>query len=185
MQVTNCVAPPTKQPEEGGAPQSPLEESATTSARWVRNDQLPLHLSLQVPVFERLFFSKQEVYVHRHAPKKAPKKRPRRQTHRQTDKIGPIWSSSGVVFWAVKSQIPFADAPKRGPENNTPNSLKNPVKGHLRLASVVALSSSGACGAILTLFRVFICAIYLDFSVNVLEQKFPRKKIRGNFHTMM
>ena len=26
--------------------------------------------------------------------------------------------------------------------------VKNPVKGHLRLGSVVALSSSGACGAI-------------------------------------
>ena len=32
VQVTNCVAPPTKQPDERGAPQSPLEESATTEA---------------------------------------------------------------------------------------------------------------------------------------------------------
>ena len=31
-------------------------------------------------------------------------------------------------------------------QNMTRNSLKNPVKGHLRLASVVALSSNGACG---------------------------------------
>ena len=66
----------------GGAPQSPLEESATTSARWVRNDQLPLQLSLQVPVFERLFFSKLGAYVHRHVPKKAVKK----QSHKQTDR---------------------------------------------------------------------------------------------------
>ena len=34
------------------APQSPLEESATTSARWHGNDQLPLQNSVQVPVFE-------------------------------------------------------------------------------------------------------------------------------------
>ena len=40
----------------GGAPQSPLEESATTSARWVRNAQLPLPKPVQVPVFEQLFF---------------------------------------------------------------------------------------------------------------------------------
>ena len=81
--------------------------------------------------------------------KRVPENDVHRQTNRQTDKIGPIWSSSGVAFWATKSQIPLADAPKRCPENNTPNSLRNPVKGHLRLASVVALSSSGAGGSIL------------------------------------
>ena len=75
-----------------------------------------------------------------------------KQTDTQTDRIGPILSSSGTVFGSAKSQIPLADASKRCPENNTPNSLRNPVNGHLRLASVVALSSSGACGAI-TLFK--------------------------------
>ena len=89
------------------------------------------------------------MYVHRPAPKKGPGKQcDIKQTNRQTDRIGPIWSSSGVAFWTAKSQIPLADASKRCPENNTPNSLRNPVNGHLRLASVVALSSSGACGAI-------------------------------------
>ena len=67
----------------------------------------------------------------------------------QTDRIGPILSSSGTVFGPAKSQLPLADVSKRCPENNTPNSLRNPVNGHLRLASVVALSSSGACGAII------------------------------------
>ena len=38
------------------APQSPLEESATTSARWHGNDQLPLQKPVQVPVFEASFF---------------------------------------------------------------------------------------------------------------------------------
>ena len=71
------------------------------------------------------------------------------QTDTQTDKIGPILSSSGPVFWTVKTQIPVANASKTCPENNTPISLRNPVKGHLRLASVVALSSNGACGAIM------------------------------------
>ena len=76
-----------------------------------------------------------------------------KQTDRHTDRIGPILSSSGGVFGPAKSQIPLADASKRCPENNTPNSLRNPVNGHLRLASVVALSSSGACGAIRDTFR--------------------------------
>ena len=74
-----------------------------------------------------------------------------KETNRQTDRIGPILSSSGTVFGPAKSQIPLADASKRCPENNTPNSLRNPVNGHLRLASVVALSSSGACGAIISI----------------------------------
>ena len=64
-----------------------------------------------------------------------------RHTDRQIDRIGPILSSSGTVFEPAKSPIPVADASKRCPENNTPNSLRNPVNGHLRLASVVALSS--------------------------------------------
>ena len=91
------------------------------------------------------FFVKLCRQSHRPAPKKGLGKRCDRQTDRQTDRIRPIWSSSGVVFWTAKSQIPVADASKICPENNTPNSLRNPVNGHLRLASVVALSSSGAC----------------------------------------
>ena len=88
---------------------------------------------------------KTELYVHRLAPKKGLGK----QCNRETDRIGLILSSSGAVFGSAKSQIPLADASKRCPENNTPNSRRNPVNGHLRLASVVALSSSGACGAIM------------------------------------
>ena len=71
----------------------------------------------------------------------------RHTSDRQTDRIGPISSSSGVVFWTAKTQIPFAKTSKTCPQNKTRNSLKNPVKGHLRLASVVSLSSNGACGA--------------------------------------
>merc|ERR1711960_27549 len=71
----------------------------------------------------------------------------RQTSDRQTDRIGPISSSSGVVFWTAKTQIPFAKTSKTCPQNRTRNSLKNPVKGHLRLASVVSLSSNGACGA--------------------------------------
>ena len=90
-------------------------------------------------------FLKSELYVHRLGPKRVSENSVTDIS--QTDRIGPIWSSSGTVFWTAKSQIPVADTPKRCPENNTPNSLRNPVNGHLRLASVVALSSSGACGA--------------------------------------
>ena len=67
------------------------------------------------------------------------------------------------MFWTAKSQIPVADTPKRCPENNTPNSLRNPVNGHLRLASVVALSSSGACGA-----KINMCATFVFFSAYYL-----------------
>ena len=94
-------------------------------------------------------FLKTELYVHRPAPKRRSENAGDRQTNKHTDRSGLILSSSGVVFWTAKSQIPVADASKRCPENNTPNSLRNPVNGHLRLASVVALSSSGACGAII------------------------------------
>ena len=78
-----------------------------------------------------------------------------RQTDKERDRIGPIQSSSGTVFGSAKSQIPLADASKRCSENNIPNSLRIPVNsleptpivnGHLRLPSVVALSSNGACG---------------------------------------
>ena len=97
-------------------------------------------------------FLKSELYVHRLGPKRVSENAvTNKQTDKQTDRIGPIWSSSGTVFWTAKSQIPVADTPKRCPENNTPNSLRNPVNGHLRLASVVALSSSGAYGAIMPL----------------------------------
>ena len=53
VHVTNCVA--TKQTDKGVAPQSPFEESATTSARWHNlgpgNAPLPLQKSVQEPLF--------------------------------------------------------------------------------------------------------------------------------------
>ena len=101
--------------------------------------------------FLSVSFLKSELYVHRLGPNRVSENSV--TDRHQTDRIGPIWSSSGTVFGSVKSQIPVADTPKRCPENNTPNSLRNPVNGHLRLASVVALSSSGACGANIMLYK--------------------------------
>ena len=66
----------------------------------------------------------------------------------QTDRIEPILSSSEDVFLAVETQIPFAKTSKTCPQNDLRIPANIPVKEHLRLASVVALSSSGACGAI-------------------------------------
>ena len=52
---------------------------------------------------------------------------------------------------------------KTCPKHNTPISLRNPVNGHLRLASVVALSSSGACGAITTVMEKSFVPPRFDF----------------------
>ena len=38
-------------------------------------------------------------------------------THTQTDRIGPIWSSSGTMFWTAKTQIPVANTSKSCPQN--------------------------------------------------------------------
>ena len=48
-------------------------------------------------------------------PKSAPEKV--EQTRTPTDRIGPIESISGTVFWTAKSQIPLADASKSCPQN--------------------------------------------------------------------
>ena len=76
------------------------------------------------------------------------------QTHTQTDRIGPIRSSSGTMFWTGKTQIPLADGSKPRPQNDLRIPVKISFKEHLRLASVVALSSSGACGANIGVTRV-------------------------------
>ena len=52
------------------------------------------------------------------------------------------------MFWTAKPQIPLADGSKPLPQNDLLIPVNIPFKEHLRLASVVALSSSGACGAI-------------------------------------
>ena len=50
--------------------------------------------------------------------KKRPEKGANTQTNTQTDRLRPIRSSSGVVFWTAKSQIPVADASKTCPQND-------------------------------------------------------------------
>ena len=52
-----------------------------------------------------------------------------------------------TMFWTVKTQIPVANASKTCPQNDPRIPVNIPFKEHLWLASVVALSSSGACGA--------------------------------------
>ena len=143
MIVTNVA---TKQTDKGVAPQSPFEESATTSARWpVRNRVTVGVVSHPGSPFLSDFFVKKQMNSSQKPSKKWLQKKC--DIKHQTDRIWPILSISGVVFWTAKTQIPFAKTSKTCPQNMTRNSLKNPVKGHLRLASVVALSSNGACGA--------------------------------------
>ena len=108
----------------------------------------PYRNRFKFPFWGDLFSEITNEFCPESVQKRACKKLNKQTKITQTDRIRPIRSSSGVVFWTAKSQIPVADASKMCPENNTPNSLRNPVNGHLRLASVVALSSNGACGAI-------------------------------------
>ena len=131
------------------APQSPLEESATTEASrmWHENGRVRWSYCSKNPFIECSFHEITIEFLLELVQKAACKKLNRyRQT---TDRIQPISSSAVAMFWTVHTQIPFANASKTCPQNDPRIPVNIPVKEHLRLASVVALSSSGACGAII------------------------------------
>ena len=71
------------------------------------------------------------------------------------------------MFWTAKTQIPVANTSKRCPLKPSLNPAKIPVKEHLRLASVVELSSSGACGAIMGFLPVIAQKISPRIPVNI------------------
>ena len=130
------------------APQSPLEESATTEASrmWHENERVGFSIPCKSTLFECYFSEIVDEFLLKLVQKAACKKLDR-HADTQTDRIEPILSSSEDMFWTVKTQIPVAKASKSCPQNDLLIPANIPVKEHLRLASVVALSSSGACGA--------------------------------------
>ena len=77
------------------------------------------------------------------------------QTNKQTDRQTDLADLEQLRDHVLDSQN--ADTARRWLKKLFPNPSLNPakipVKEHLRLASVVALSSSGACGAIMRLFN--------------------------------
>ena len=140
------------------APQSPLEESATTEASrmWHENGRVRWSYCSKNPFIECSFHEITIEFLLELVQKAACKKlntHTNRQTNRQTDRIQPISSSAVAMFWTVHTQIPFANASKTCPQNDPRIPVNISFKEHLRLASVVALSSSGACGAIIMFFN--------------------------------
>ena len=105
---------------------------------------------LQNPFFERSFHEIADEFCSKIIKKGVEKKseQTHTQTDKQTDRIQPILSISGHGFWTVQTQIPVANASKTRPQNDLRIPFNIPFKEHLRLASVVALSASGACGTI-------------------------------------
>ena len=93
--VTNVA---TKQTDKGVAPQSPLEESATTSARWpVRNRVTFGVVSRPGSPFLSVFFSEiANEFFTKIIEKGADKKK--EQTDKDQDIFGRISSSAGTVF---------------------------------------------------------------------------------------
>ena len=108
----------------------------------------PYRIRFKFPFLSDLFSENRNEFCPKLVQKVRRKKLNKQQTtHSQTDRLWPIQSSSGAVFWTAKSQIPLADVSKTCSQNDLRIPVKIPFKEHLRLASVVALSSSGACGA--------------------------------------
>ena len=91
-------------------------------------------------------------------PKKNVNKQTNRQTRKQTNLADPellrghVWDSQNA-YTSRKCLKNLSPKRPRNPANI-------PVKGHLRLASVVALSSSGACGAIIATAETLIFEIW-------------------------
>ena len=122
MQVTNCVAPnQPNNPRRGARRSRHLRRVQRPRQGGSEMRSFPYRNRFKFP-FLSDYFLKNELYVHRPAPKKGPGKRCDRQTDKQTDRIGPILSSSGTVFGPAKSQIPLADASKGVPKT-TPQIL--------------------------------------------------------------
>ena len=143
------TASPPIRPRGKVAPQSPLEESATTEASrmWHENGRVRCSYCSKNPFFECSFHEITVEFLLKLVQKTGCKKL-NRITNRETDRIQPISSSAVTMFWTVQTQIPVANASKTCPQNDPRIPVNIPFKEHLRLASVVALSSNGACGAI-------------------------------------
>ena len=132
------------------APQSPLEESATTSARWHRNGPSRRRMPGGTP-FSSALFMKLGMNSAQNRSKSGPAKSgASRHTDTQTDRSGRSGAALGPCSGQPKHRYQSQNLKKLSPKPSL-NPAMIPVKEHLRLASVVALSSSGACGAIISL----------------------------------
>ena len=101
------------------APQSPLEESATTEASrmWHGNVRVRWSYCSKNPFIECSFHEITIEFLLELVQKAACKKL-NRITHRHADRIQPISSSAVAMFWTVHTQIPFANASKTCPQND-------------------------------------------------------------------
>ena len=98
------------------------------------------------PFFERWFHEITNEFYSESVQKLAGKKW-HRQTRRHADRSGRSGAALGPCSGQPKRRYQSQNLKKLSPKPSL-NPAKIPVKEHLRLASVVALSSSGACGAI-------------------------------------
>ena len=132
------------------APQSPFEESATTEASrmWHENRRVRCSYCSKNPYFECSFHEITIEFLLELVQKAAGKKL-NKHADTQTNRQDPADIELGRGH-VLDSQN--ADTSRKTLQNVSPKRPLNlaniPVKEHLRLASVVALSSNGACGAI-------------------------------------
>ena len=117
----------------------------------------PTEIGARAPFLSALFM-KLQLNSCSNWSKKRPKKN-REQTYKRTDRQNPA-DPEQLRGRVLDSQN--ADTSRKCLKNLSPkrplNPANIPVKEHLRLASVVALSSNGACGAI-TWRRFGFCGI--------------------------
>ena len=121
------------------APQSPLEESATTEASrmWHENERVRCRYCSKNPFFECSF--------HEFCPKSGTQTVGLTPTlaNTQTDRIQPIPSSSEDVFWTVKTQIPVAKASKTCPQIDFWIPLTSQLKDALRFGYCAGVTPLG------------------------------------------
>ena len=91
------------------------------------NDRVGFSIPCKSLFFERSFHEITNEFCSESVQKRACKKG---HTHadRQTDRIGPIRSSSGTMFWTAKTQIPPADGSKSCPQNDLRIQLTSQLK---------------------------------------------------------
>ena len=76
----------------------------------------PYRIRFKFPFLSDLFSENRNEFCPK-LVQKVRRKKLNEHAHTQTDRIGPIESISGTVFWTAKSQIPLADASKSCPQN--------------------------------------------------------------------
>ena len=129
------------------------------------------------PFFERSFHEITNEFCSESVQKLAQKKLNTYQhTDRQTDRSGRSGAALGPCSGQPKRRYQSQNLKKLSPKPSL-NPAKIPVKEHLRLASVVALSSSGACGAIIFLgFEIFM------FIKSKIMSPYQASKYNGKIH---